>query len=77
MEKKKIIKQLKELEIEFRKNNPDVIGYTLFNTVNRRFVTMRENEFGMLIYTDNLEVAYFEDTKLPALTRVSHGHIKF
>ncbi|MFS1582505.1 MAG: hypothetical protein ACL7AY_16165 [Candidatus Arsenophonus phytopathogenicus] len=36
MEKKKIIKQLKELEIEFRKNNPDVIGYTLFNTVNRK-----------------------------------------
>ncbi|WP_334472138.1 hypothetical protein [Arsenophonus sp. PmNCSU2021_1] len=67
MEKKKIIKQLKELEIEFRKNNPDVIGYTLFNTVNRRFVTMKENGFGMPIYTDNLEIAYFEDTKFPAL----------
>ncbi|HGJ5884622.1 hypothetical protein [Arsenophonus sp.] len=36
MEKKKIIEQLKELEIEFRKNNPDVIGYILFNTVNRK-----------------------------------------
>lgn len=54
------------MEIAFTENNPDIIGYTLFNTINRRFVTMKENEFGMPIYTDNLEVAYFADTPFKA-----------
>ncbi|MDE1481610.1 hypothetical protein [Xenorhabdus bovienii] len=47
--KKKQIKKLQNALDTLRliEKDPDVIGYALFNTRNRWFATLDENEFGM------------------------------
>ncbi|ERT10826.1 hypothetical protein [Photorhabdus temperata] len=50
--------------------DPDVIGYTLFNTRNRRFATLNKNEFGLVIYTDDIEEAHLTTSRFVALVDI-------
>ncbi|AWK42172.1 hypothetical protein [Photorhabdus laumondii] len=61
-------KQQKELGLI--EKDPDVVGYVLFNTRSRRFATMDENEFGMVMYADDLEEAYLAPLRLDALMNI-------
>ncbi|MGV7961156.1 hypothetical protein QPK13_08585 [Photorhabdus tasmaniensis] len=65
-------KQIKKLQnalgmLGLAERNPDVIGYTLFNTRNRRFATLNKNEFGLVIYTDDIAEAHLATSRFAAL----------
>ncbi|REF28186.1 hypothetical protein BDD26_3058 [Xenorhabdus cabanillasii] len=68
-------KQLKKLQKELDtlgliEKDPDVVGYVLFNTRNCRFATLDENEFGMVIYADDIEEAYLATSRFAALMEI-------
>ncbi|PHM66126.1 hypothetical protein Xsto_01351 [Xenorhabdus stockiae] len=65
MKLKKLKKELDALKL--MEKDPDVVGYVLFNTRNRRFVTLDENEFGMVMYADDIEEAYLAPSRFAAL----------
>ncbi|MEX0447188.1 hypothetical protein [Xenorhabdus sp. SGI246] len=68
MKKKQLKKLQKELDtLGLIEKDPDVVGYVLFNTRNRRFVTLDENEFGMVIYADDIEEAHLATSQFAAL----------
>ncbi|MBC8943705.1 MULTISPECIES: hypothetical protein [Xenorhabdus] len=68
MKKKQLKKLQKELDtLGLIERDPDVVGYVLFNTRNRRFVTLNENEFGMVIYADDIEEAHLATSQFAAL----------
>ncbi|CDM89985.1 hypothetical protein [Xenorhabdus bovienii] len=68
MKNKKLKRLQKELDtLGFIEKDPDVVGYVLFNTRNRRFATLDENEFGMVIYADDIEEAYLATSRFSAL----------
>ncbi|TDB51253.1 MULTISPECIES: hypothetical protein [Photorhabdus] len=71
MKKKQLKKLQKELDtLGLVEKNPDVAGYVLFNTRNRRFATRDKNEFGMVIYTDDIEEAYLTTSRFAALMEI-------
>ncbi|WP_340622386.1 hypothetical protein [Xenorhabdus siamensis] len=72
MKKKKLKKLQKELDtLGLIEKDPDVVGYVLFNTRNRRFVTLDENEFGMVIYADDIEEAHLATSQFAALMDIN------
>ncbi|MCC8375570.1 hypothetical protein CKY10_22195 [Photorhabdus sp. HUG-39] len=68
MKKKRLRKFQKELEtLGLIENDPDVVGYVLFNTRNRRFVILDKYELGRVTYADDIEEAYLAMSRFAAL----------
>ncbi|MER2470803.1 hypothetical protein [Photorhabdus laumondii] len=68
MKKKRLRKFQKELEtLGLIEKDPDVVGYVLFNTHNRRFVILDEYALGSVAYADNIEDAYLATSRFAAL----------
>ncbi|OTA19946.1 hypothetical protein Xbed_01876 [Xenorhabdus beddingii] len=74
MMKKKQIKKLQNTldMLGVIEKDPNVVGYVLFNTRNRRFATLDENEFGMVIYSDDIEEANLFTSRFIALMDVDY-----
>ncbi|TDB45505.1 hypothetical protein [Photorhabdus luminescens] len=68
MKKKQLKKLQKELDtLGLIEKDPDVVGYVLFNTRNRRFVILDEHEFGRVAYADDIEDACLAISRFAAL----------
>ncbi|MFD0709117.1 hypothetical protein [Photorhabdus akhurstii] len=68
MKKKRLKKFQKKLEtLGLIESDPDVVGYVLFNTRNRRFVILDEYELGRVAYADDIEEAYLAMSRFVAL----------
>ncbi|MDR0218329.1 MAG: hypothetical protein LBI71_05510 [Enterobacteriaceae bacterium] len=71
----KIIQTMKE---EFDKlglleKDPNVVGYVLFNTVNRRFVAEdKTNEYDVVNYVDDINNAYISMIRFTALLDIKN-----
>ncbi|NHB91869.1 hypothetical protein [Photorhabdus cinerea] len=73
--KKQKIKKMKQMleELGYLENEPDVVGHVLFHTKKRAFVALfPEHSANIIAYTGNVEEAYIADTRLEALTEISH-----
>ncbi|EAB4139906.1 hypothetical protein N7G03_000744 [Salmonella enterica] len=66
MKNKKLKKAIKEWATAVHQNEAEegIVGYALFDTVKRAFVSFENHDYGMSnTYTGNVEVAYVADTR--------------
>ncbi|EDL0765740.1 hypothetical protein CNP37_16065 [Salmonella enterica subsp. enterica serovar Muenchen] len=66
MKNKKLKKAIKEWATAVHQNEAEegIVGYALFDTVKRAFVSFADSDYGMSnTYTGNIEVAYVADTR--------------